>query len=108
MDIAEAQTLIDGDDARLLKGQLVAIFGQMIGLRKSWQKSIVQETRATYGENSGFHHERLDAYQLALQVIGKCTAKPERFGAFHGTTPHPDPLPPGEREDSGHRIVPDA
>ena len=74
MDIAEAKSLIGSDAAHPLKGQLVPIFGKLIGLRKAWCKSSVRETGSTYGEESAFHHERLDVYQLALRVIRQLAA----------------------------------
>ena len=73
IDIAETKGLVQGNDCRRLKEQLVVIFGKQIGLRKSWVASCVQEPRAVYGDNSRFHHERLDAYQLTLQVIKQLT-----------------------------------
>ena len=74
MDIAEAKSRIKGDGAHRLKGQLVSIFGKLIGLRKAWHKSCVREPGATYGDTSGFHHQRLDAYQLALRVVRQLAA----------------------------------
>lgn len=74
MDIAEAKSLIGGDAAHPLKRQLVTIFGKLIGLRKTWSESCVREPGATYGHDSGFHHERLDVYQLALRVVRQLAA----------------------------------
>lgn len=69
MDVAEAKSLIASENAHPLKRQLVVIFRRLVALRKSWQNSAVRETEASYGKDGGFHHERLDAYQLALKVV---------------------------------------
>jgi four helix bundle protein len=69
MDVAEAKSLITSENAHLLKRPLVVIFKRLVALRESWRNSAVRETGASYGKEGGFHHERLDAYQLALKVI---------------------------------------
>ena len=58
MDIAEAKSLIGSDAAHPLKGQLVTIFGKLIGLRKAWCKSCVHDIQAVL--------VRVDAMTAAL------------------------------------------
>ncbi len=71
-DIAQCKSLCSHDDADRIKREFRSVFRQLHALRRSWQASEtgnVREEGAEYGETHVFNHERLEAYQLALQVI---------------------------------------
>jgi four helix bundle protein len=71
-DIALCKSLCSQDDADRIKQEFRSVFRQLHALRRSWQAretGNVRDDGTEYGGNVVFSHERLDAYQLALQVI---------------------------------------
>ena len=77
LDVAVAKALLPLEDATQPKRRLAKICAELIGLRKSWSARSVCEEEAEYPAHPAraakdrpiFHHERLDAYQVALDVI---------------------------------------
>ena len=70
-DVAVCKSLCPQGECREIKQKFCSVFRQLHGLRKSWQAKggrQVREDHAEYGETYVFNHERLDAYQLALDV----------------------------------------
>ena len=75
MDIACMKGLLSPEEAECHKRRLVKITKMLIGLRKSWEPSrVTEEDLMAYGDalhrrpvETMFHHEFLDAYQLALK-----------------------------------------
>ena len=77
-DIALVKTFIDTRVAQEQKEELARIFGKLVGLRNSWEEQGVREDGSTYetgaaGSEHIFHHERLDVYQVALQILRNLT-----------------------------------
>ncbi len=76
LDIAEVKQLLDEEIAAKHKEKLAEIFRMLMGLQDSWSQQIVRENGVAYGadttspsERSGFHHEQLDVYVVAIEVI---------------------------------------
>ena len=74
LDMAEVKALATADAVLASKQQLRGICGKLIGLRKSWEELRVCEDGAEYevrarGRGATFHHERLDVYQAAIQLV---------------------------------------
>lgn len=76
-DVAACKSLCPQKECREIKQKFCSVFRQLHGLRKSWQAEggrQVREGHAEYGEMYVFNHERLDAYQLALDVNRRITS----------------------------------
>ena len=74
LDIAETKTLTLPNAVLAKKQQLRSICGKLVGLRKSWQEWRVAEDSPSYEVRADrrravFHHERLDVYQVAIQLV---------------------------------------
>lgn len=74
LDIAVVKGFLDPDRAIESKTRLAKICGELIGLRKSWSAQSVGEGSTEYPARDAqnrpiFHHERLDVYQVALEVF---------------------------------------
>lgn len=76
LDIAEVKQLLDEEITEQHKENLAEIFRMMMGLQHSWSQQIVREDGVTYGadttappERPGFHHEQLDVYVVAIEVM---------------------------------------
>lgn len=76
LDIAVIKGLIPAADAAKHKKELLEIFQMLVGLRRSWLPLAVHEEHAVYEVKtqsvvgaSGFHHEGLDVYRAALDVV---------------------------------------
>jgi four helix bundle protein len=76
LHIAEAKEITDGSFTRRHKEMLAEIFRMLIGVRKSWSAGTVRESRGEYRTGGAsrdrtplFHHERLDVYCVALEVV---------------------------------------
>ena len=87
LDLAVTKTLLAPEKAAESKRRLARICGELIGLRKSWSVRSVCEEEAEYPARAAkhrpiFHHERLDAYQVALNVV-----KTMDFGALLESVP---------------------
>ncbi len=76
LDIAEVKALIGSGETTSRKHAIAEIFKMLMGLRKSWTVGSVTEQGGSYdaGQTSPtkahlFHHERLDVYVVALQLV---------------------------------------
>ncbi len=76
LDIAKVKQLLDEESAAQHKEKLAEIFRMTMALQDTWSQGIVREDGVAYGadtnspsERSGFHHEYLDVYKVALEVI---------------------------------------
>lgn len=84
LDIAVIKGLLTAAQVKRLKWELFEIYNMLIGLRKAWLKDKneepqVQDEDGSYGTMStrtsddrgkaSFHHERLDVYREALEVV---------------------------------------
>ena len=76
LDIAEVKRLLNGEIVAQYKANLAEIVRMTMGLQDSWSQHILREDGVTYGgdttsrpQRSGFHHEELDVYIVALEVI---------------------------------------
>ena len=70
-DISTCKSLVSQGKCNEVKKTLSSVFRQLYALRSSWQAEgdlELRESALEYGENHVFHHERLKAYQLVLQV----------------------------------------
>ncbi len=73
-DLARIKDLCSNTEATAMKNQLGSVFRQLIALRHSWGKLEVQEEESEYEVTYVFNHERLEVYQLSLQVNEKLVA----------------------------------
>ncbi len=84
LDLANIKGLL-ADDAHHWKGELCEIARMIVGLRKAWERGMVREGEVEYGHMDAehpsgegqvelFHHEKLDAYRVALQAAAKLVA----------------------------------
>ena len=76
-DIAECKSLCKREDSLQVKRALCSVFRQLHALRRSWQAKAVWEMREDkleYADSYIFNHERLDAYQLSLEVVRRIDA----------------------------------
>ncbi|MEK9138353.1 MAG: four helix bundle protein [Bacteroidota bacterium] len=91
LDIAGIKGLLDSQRVIHHKKDLLQLFRMLVGLRHAWSPGMVKEGRVQYGsgreclageketvkgrdkayrdETGGFHHERLDLYRVALEVV---------------------------------------
>jgi four helix bundle protein len=72
LDVAKVREMPTTADCETVKGKAFETFCMLFGLRKSWGLPSVHETNSTYkvdGTGATFHHERLDVYQLGLDVV---------------------------------------
>jgi len=70
-DIARIKGLCRDAEATAVKNQLGSVFRQLVALRHSWEKLEIQEEESGYEVTYVFNHERLEVYQLSLQVNEK-------------------------------------
>lgn len=76
VDVAFLKALQEQSELKGYKLDLLQIFKMLIGLRKSWNGHGVREPDPEYDTSKandrmsvGFHHERLDVYKRALDVV---------------------------------------
>ncbi len=67
-DIAVCKSLCSQDNSNEVKQAFASVFRQLHALRRSWQVNEVRENSPSYGKVHFFNHEKLQAYELALQV----------------------------------------
>lgn len=74
LDIAGIKGLLDAGEGSVHKDHLLEICRMLIGLRNSWVRPKVAETKVCYspderaqGKTGAFHHEALDMYRLMCE-----------------------------------------
>jgi four helix bundle protein len=84
LDLARAKLLLETEDVRTGKDELLHILRMLVGLRKSWvdQACVIKEGCSGYVAESGiaedsnnevdeqhlFHHETLDVYKVSIKM----------------------------------------
>jgi four helix bundle protein len=76
LDIAGIKTLLDSATVLRHKKDLAEVFRMMVGLRSSWGRNALREEPVPYASEprtvsaaADFHHEALDVYRVALDVM---------------------------------------
>jgi four helix bundle protein len=79
-DIARIKSLLSASEATQEKERLLGVIKMLIGLRKIWEAWSTKEASAPYATALSqvplFHHENLDAYRAALELMGWLVSLP--------------------------------
>jgi four helix bundle protein len=76
LDIALKKDLLGPSAANATKESLCEVVRMLAGLRRSWANDQLREEEGSYGSEKLFAHERLEVYQVSLEVIGWFQAQP--------------------------------